>query len=60
LTAFSSVSRPSPEAVETSMRRGLADMVISIDNDSCLVETQIHNDPRMGVRKEVPVRGAQR
>jgi hypothetical protein len=46
----SKVSRPSTETIETSMHRSLADMVIVINGDSYLIETQIHNDLHMGVR----------
>jgi hypothetical protein len=48
--ASSSLSRPSPETVETSLRRSLADTVFSINGDSFLIEAQIHNDRNMGAR----------
>ncbi|MDR2746193.1 MAG: hypothetical protein LBB77_02000 [Treponema sp.] len=46
----SPVSHPSVETIEHSMRRSLADMVVTVNGDSYLIEAQIRNDIHMGVR----------
>jgi hypothetical protein len=46
----SSVFRPSTETVEASLHHGLADLILTINTDSYLIETQISNNRRMGLR----------
>jgi hypothetical protein len=45
-----SVSRPSTESVSQDLRRSLADVIITVNGISYLVEVQLRNDATMGLR----------